>query len=79
MPRAPRICSRVDFQYTLPKTYSDFVQQLNLACGSGDAEAKLIIERLAPGMAALLKCGVMLASLVLNLTEGVPATDSKKP
>lgn len=47
--------SRVDFQYTLPKTCSDFVRQLNLACGSGDAEAKLIIERLAPGMAAVLK------------------------
>ena len=43
------------YQYNLPDNYSVFVQQLNDACNRGDNESKDVIERLAPGMAAVLK------------------------
>ena len=42
-------------QYNLPDNYSAFVQQLSDACDKGDSEAKDIVERLAPSMAAVLK------------------------
>ena len=41
--------------YTLPDTYSDFVDDLEEACNKGDEDSKELIERLVPEMAKLLK------------------------
>lgn len=41
--------------YTLPDTYSDFVDDLEEACNKGDEDSKELIERLVPDMAKLLK------------------------
>ena len=41
--------------YTLPDTYSDFVDDLEEACNKGDEDSKNLIERLVPDMAKLLK------------------------
>ena len=41
--------------YTLPDTYSDFVDDLEEACNKGDEDSKKLIERLVPDMAKLLK------------------------
>ena len=42
-------------EYSLPDTYSDFVDDLEKACDKGDEDSKKLIERLAPSMAESLK------------------------
>ena len=41
--------------YTLPDTYSDFIDDLEEACNKGDEDSKELIERLVPEMAKVSK------------------------
>ena len=43
--------SVTEADYTLPDTYSDFVDELEEACNKGDEDSKELIERLVPEMA----------------------------